>query len=348
MIKVLIVEDSPVIREFLTGILSSDPELYVVGSATNGEDAISAVQELKPDVITMDIHMPRVNGFDATRRIMETNPMPIVIVSGSSTAEEVSTTFHALKAGALAVVRRPFGIGHAEHEHSCAELIQTVKLMAEVKVVRRWQRATSPPKSHTMVPVVTAAREVRLVAIGSSTGGPLALQAILMRLPQEFPVPIVVVQHMSEGFIQGFAEWLGQSTPLQVHVATQGEFLLPGHVYLAPDGYHLEVRHDLRVLLRSDEPENGLRPSVARLFRSVAAAVGSRAVGILLTGMGKDGAAELKMLRDLGAVTIAQDKDSAVVWGMPAEADRLGAAQHQLPPEMIAQALAMLTRTPMT
>lgn len=347
MIKVLIVEDSPVIREFLTGILSSDPELYVVGSATNGEDAISAVQELKPDVITMDIHMPRINGFDATRRIMETNPMPIVIVSGSSTAEEVSTTFHALEAGALAVVRRPFGIGHPEHGHSCAELIQTVKLMAEVKVVRRWQRATSPPKSRTMVPVVTAAREVRLVAIGSSTGGPLALQAILSHLPKEFPVPIVVVQHMSEGFIQGFAEWLGQSTPLQVHVAAQGEFLLPGHVYLAPDGYHLEVRHDLRVLLRSDEPENGLRPSVARLFRSVAAAVGSRAVGILLTGMGKDGAAELKMLRDLGALTIAQDKDSAVVWGMPAEADRLGAAQHLLPPEMIAQALTMLTRTPM-
>lgn len=346
MIKVLIVEDSPVIREFLTDILSSDPGLHVIGVARNGEEAVAAVQELRPDVVTMDIHMPKVNGFDATRRIMQSDPVPIVIVSGSSTAEEVSTTFHALEAGALAVVRRPFGIAHPEHEQSRAELLQTVKLMSELKVVRRWQRTAPSPPARTTVSVVSAGRELRLVAIGASTGGPLALQAILSRLPKDFPMPVVVVQHMAEGFIHGFAEWLSQSTPLKVHVATDGESLLPGHVYLAPDAYHLEVRHDLHVALQADEPEHGVRPSVARLFRSVAAAVGSRAVGVLLTGMGKDGAEELRMLRDLGAVTIAQDRESAIVWGMPGEADRLEAAQHLLPPEMIAQALILLTRKP--
>ncbi|MEP0822515.1 MAG: chemotaxis-specific protein-glutamate methyltransferase CheB [Ignavibacterium sp.] len=346
MINVLIVEDSPVVREFLIHILSVDPEISIVGVAHNGEEAIEAVQSKKPHVITMDIHMPKLNGFDATRRIMETNPVPIVIVSGSSTAEEIATTFRALESGALAVVRRPAGLSHPDHEASARELIQTVKLMSEVKVVRRWrarpkvEAAVEPPAQKSLKPEGA----ITLVAIGASTGGPLALQTILSDLPADFPVPIVVVQHMAQGFIHGFAEWLGESTSLPVHVASHGEALVPGHVYLAPDGHHMLVTKDFRVSLRSDEPENGLRPSVAALFRSVAEACRAQAVGILLTGMGVDGAAELKRLKDVGAVTFAQDKESSVVFGMPGEAIRIGGATHTLSPEKISAALTIITQ----
>ena len=344
MVDVLIVDDSPVIREFLIHILGADPEIRIVGVAHNGEEAVAAVQDNKPQVVTMDIHMPKLNGFDATRRIMETNPVPIVIVSGSSTAEEIATTFHALESGALAVVRRPAGIAHPDHETTARELIQTVKLMSEVKVVRRWRlgpKSPTPVEPRPLKPPKGGA-EIKIVAIGASTGGPVALQTILSHLPPSFPAPIVIVQHMAEGFTNGFAEWLGQTSGLPVRVAAHGETLLPGYVYIAPDGYHTSITNNLRIALRKDEPENGLRPSVAALFRSLAESFGSNAVGIVLTGMGTDGAAELKLMKDAGAVTIAQDKQTSIVHGMPGEAIRLGAATHVLAPERIAPALTTL------
>jgi len=344
MINVLIVEDSPVVRQFLVHILGSDPEITVVGVAHNGEEAVEAVQAKRPDVVTMDIHMPKLNGFDATRRIMEMNPVPIVIVSGSSTGEELATTFHALESGALAVVRRPSGVAHPDHETSARELVQTVKLMSEVKVVRRWRTRPRPAGAVEQPPPKPSGTSeiIQLVALGASTGGPIALQTILSRLPRGFPVPLVVVQHMAEGFVRGFADWLGQTTPLPVRVPGNGEWMEPGHVYIAPDGFHTLVRSDLRIVLRKDEPENGLRPSVAPLFRSAAEAFGPKAIGILLTGMGTDGAAELKLMSDAGAVTFVQDKESSIVHGMPGEAIRLGAATHILPPEKISDALVLL------
>jgi len=342
MINVLIVEDSPVIREFLVHILGADSDIRVVGLAHNGEEAITAVQEKKPDVVTMDIHMPKLNGFDATRRIMETNPVPIVVVSGSSTAEEIATTFHALESGALAVVRRPAGIAHPDHEKTAQELVQTVKLMSEVKVVRRWRSRLKPAPVEQGSLKAPKGAEIRLVAIGASTGGPMALQTILSQLPRSFPVPIVIVQHMAEGFVHGFAEWLGQTSRLPVQVAAHSETLLPGQAYVAPDGYHMNVTRDLKVVLRKDDPESGLRPSVASLFRSVAESFGPGVIGILLTGMGTDGAAELKLMKDAGAVTFAQDKETSIVHGMPGEAIRLGAATNILGPERIAPALVTL------
>ncbi|MEX1276960.1 MAG: chemotaxis-specific protein-glutamate methyltransferase CheB [Bacteroidota bacterium] len=345
MIKILIVEDSPVVREFLIHILSSDPEISVIGAAHNGEEAVDAVRLKQPDLVTMDIHMPKMNGFDATRRIMETNPVPIVIVSGSSSSEEIATTFHALESGALAVVRRPAGIAHPDHETTARELIQTVKLMSEVKVVRRWRRTdrkTTTPVEPPPIEPQKSAGDIRLVALGASTGGPLAIQTILSLLRREFPVPLIIVQHMAAGFVHGFTEWLGQSSSLPVCVATNGEPLLPGHAYVAPDGYHTLVRGDLRIILRKDEPENGLRPAVAALFRSVAEAFGPAAIGVLLTGMGKDGAEQLRLMRDRGATTIAQSPESCIVFGMPGEAVRLGAATFVFSPEKIAEALATL------
>jgi two-component system chemotaxis response regulator CheB len=343
-IKVLVVEDSPVVSEFLVFILGSDPDIRVVGTAHDGEEALVAVRRTRPDVITMDIHMPRLNGLEATRRLMETDPTPIVIVSGSEDAREVVTTFDAMEAGALAVLRRPNGPGHPDHDATARELVQTVKLMAEVKVVRRWprRRPGEPAPRAVEMGLAQEPAKLRIVAIGASTGGPPALQTILAALPKSFPAPIVIVQHMAAGFSQGFMEWLAQSAALPMHLATHGELMLPGHVYLAPDEVQMKVTRNERIALAKDEPENGLRPSVSYLFRSVAEVYGCDAVAGLLTGMGRDGAQELRLLKDKGAVTFAQDKESSVVHGMPGEAIRLDAAMLVLPPEKIAAVLTSL------
>ncbi len=344
MIKVLVVEDSPVVREFLVHVLSADPDILVVGTAHDGEQALEAVRRLAPDVVTMDIHMPRLDGIEATRRIMENDPVPIVIVSGSSDPKEVATTFRAMAAGALAVLPRPAGIGHPEHEATVRELVRTVKLMSEVRVVRRWPRARQDALPVPPPAVGPAPARLRAVAIGASTGGPPVLQAMLAALPKDFPAPILIVQHMAAGFIQGFVDWLAQSAKIPVHLASQGETLLPGHVYVAPDGVQMKVGRGDRIVLASDPPDQGLRPSVAALFRSLAAVYGGEAAACLLTGMGRDGAAELKLLRDQGAITFAQDQESSVVHGMPGAAIRLDAASFVLPPEKIAAALAGLAR----
>jgi two-component system, chemotaxis family, protein-glutamate methylesterase/glutaminase len=347
MIRVLVVEDSPTAREFLLQILGSDPAIEVVGTAQTGEEALEAVARTKPDVITMDVHMPKMNGFDATRRIMETHPTPIVIVSSTTDVTDTSNAFRAIEVGALALLQRPDGIGHPEHERSAADLLRTVKLMSEVKVVRRWARyrlaeIVSEISLPTEVRVPKAQTQPGLVAIGASTGGPPALQVILAELPRDFPVPVLIVQHIASGFTQGFVEWLAQSSSLPIHVPADGQAALPGHVYVAPDGLHMTVAAQGRIHLDTDEPENGLRPSVSRLFRSVAQAYGPNAIGVLLTGMGKDGACELKLMKEQGAVTIAQDWDTSVVHGMPGEAIKLGAATYVLPPEKIRMALTGL------
>lgn len=345
MIKVLVVEDSVVAREFLIHILSSDPDMHVIGTANNGEEALEAVKRYKPDVITMDINMPKMNGLEATRRIMETHPTPIVIVSGSWDTKEVTTPFHAVEAGALAVVQKPLGIGHPDYKAAAQELVQTVKLMSEVKVVRRWTRLPRKTVVPAALPLAEAERiaaKIKIVAIGASTGGTIVLQAILSRLPKDFSVPVLIVQHMAAGFILGFVEWLAQTCGWSIHVVTQDVYPLPGHAYVAPDGFQMKVGMGGKVSLTLDEPENGLRPSISYLFRSVANVYGKNAIGVLLTGMGKDGAEELKLLKDKGAITIAQDKESSVVHGMPGEAIKLDAATYVLPPDKISDMLESL------
>ncbi len=340
-IRVLVVEDSRVVSEFITQVLNSDPNLEVVGTAADGREALEAVQRMKPHVITMDIHMPHIDGFAATRNIMEICPTPIVIVSGSSTGDQVSTNFHALEAGALAVVARPQGVGHIHHFESAKALIDTVKLMSEVKVVRRWLRPkTEPVPAYTPQRLPTFSQmAIEIVAIGASTGGPLVLQTILADLPKDLPVPIVIVQHMTPGFTQGFVEWLCYSTGFPVTVAKEGELLLPGHAYVAPDNVQMGVTNGRRIVLTRDARENGMCPAVSFLFRSINANFGPRAVGVLLTGMGVDGVIELNQLKNTGAVTLVQDKESSVVHGMPGQAIKDGAATHILSPLAIARAL---------
>ncbi len=344
MIKVLVVEDSPVVCNFLVHILGSDPGIRVVGTAIDGEEAIEAVQRLRPDVITMDIYMAKMDGLETTRRIMETHPTPIVIVSSIINPRDVEMTFQATKAGALAFLPLPAGIGHPEHETTARELVQTVKLMSEVKVIRRWTQsqrvspASRPPEIYGKI----LPRRVSVVAIGTSTGGPPVLNTILAGLPENFPAPVLIVQHISSGFSQGFVEWLAQSSALALKLAEHGEHILPAHVYIAPDEFQMEVENGGKIALIRGEPENGMRPSVSRLFRSVAEVYGSSAVAGLLTGMGRDGAAELKLLREKGAITFAQDKESSAVHGMPGEAIKLDAAMFVLAPQEIISLLTNL------
>jgi two-component system, chemotaxis family, protein-glutamate methylesterase/glutaminase len=333
MIKVLVVEDSAVVREFLLAVFGADPDILVVGAAADGEQAIEMAQRLRPDVITMDVHMPKIDGVEATRRIMQTDPRPIVIVSGSSAFGEVSQAFAALQAGALAALPRPEGLGHEGHERSARELIQTVKAMAEVKLVRRWSQCKFRA---TPAPAFEPAAGPPVVAIGASTGGPPALHEILAALPADFPAAVLI------GVVQGFAEWLAQSCSLQVAIARHAEPLAGGRVYIAPDGHQMSVAVDGNIRLTSCASNTVLCPSVSHLFASVAHVYGHRAVAGLLSGMGRDGADELRLMKDCGAATFAQDKESSVVHGMPGEAIRLGAARYVLPPEGIAPVLVAL------
>jgi two-component system chemotaxis response regulator CheB len=347
-IRLLVVEDSPSVREFLVYLFASDQSIRVIATASNGEEALEAVRTHKPDIIAMDLHMPKMDGYEATRAIMENCPTPIVIVTGSSTShDETAATLTALEAGALAVTKRPPGIGHPDHIATARELIQTIKLMSEIKVVKRWAK----PKSAKHVGPDSAftasqrAHPVRIVAIGSSTGGPLVLQQILSGLPRRFPLPIVIVQHIAEGFSEGFAEWLDTTTGFPTHLGEQGMELQPGHAYVVPSGVHGAVDRQGRLLLKEDSVENGHCPSVSHLFRSVAQTYGKEAIGILLTGMGHDGAAELGLMRSAGALTIAQDKQSSVVHGMPGAAIAQGAAIHVLNPEKMIALLAESVKT---
>jgi two-component system chemotaxis response regulator CheB len=342
IINVLIVEDSPTVAEFLMQVLDTDPRIRVVGTAFDGREALEAAQRIKPDVIAMHVHMQKLNGFEATRRIMEMCPTPIVIYTGCSNTDEVRANFQAIEAGALAVVGRPNGMGHPAHKATAKEFVETVKSMSEVKVVRRWprvSRAQAPPHTGNVLGVPPKGSCVKLVAMGASTGGPLVIQTILRGLPRDFSVPVLIVQHIAPGFIHGFAEWLSDSSGFRVRVPTDGEHLHPGQAYVAPDDFHMGVRAGKCIYLTKDSRENGMRPSVSFLFRSVEKAFGAGAVGVLLTGMGQDGVDELKGLKDAGAVTIVQDEESCVVRGMPTQAIKTGAATFVLSPNGIANAL---------
>ena len=339
MIKVLIVDDSRVVQEFMKYLLSSDPEIQVIGLADSGEEAVEFVMKNKPDVITMDIHMPGMDGYEATRTIMERVPIPIVIVTGSIGETEVSNSFRLIDAGALAVVLRPPAMGDPRYSKARTELISTIKLMSEIKVVRRFYNQMQLRKKSVIIEssLANENKDVQLIAIGASTGGPVALNIILMNLPKDLPVPVVIVQHIAKGFLNGLRDWLAAASNLTVNIAKDGEHLKPGNVYLAPDDLQMGIAPGLKIKLEKAPPENGLIPAVDYLFRSVA-----QVLGVLLSGMGKDGARELKFMKDKGALTLVQNEATCVVFGMPGEAVKTGAAEHILTPEKIAEMLVRI------
>lgn len=345
-IRVLIVEDSLAKREALAQILRSDPAVEVAGMAADGLEAMQLLSRVKADIVTVGVSTPRMCGFEMTRRIMESGrPVPVVLISASGEPDEAATTCRAIEAGAVAVICTPHGPGHVEREAGARKLLQTIKAMSEVKVVRRWMRPVAseiPPAPPERRPGVSRLK-VRLIAIGASTGGPVMLQTILSKLPPECDAPILIVQHIAVGFLRGLSEWLATTTGFPVHVAVDDAVALPGHAYLAPDGLHMGIRSDGQIVLEQAEADEKLRPSVAHLFNSVAMTFGPNAAGVLLSGMGRDGADELKLMQQRGALTIAQDRSSCVVFGMPGEAIRLGAASYVLNPDKIATLLASVT-----
>lgn len=331
--RVLVVDDSPTSRQLLTAVLNADPRLRVVGQAENGAQAVRLAERLTPDVITMDIEMPELDGIEATTQIMEQTPRPIVVISAHHEAD-VTLAFKALEAGAVTILQKPAGPAAPGFAAQAEEIATTVRLMADVKVVRRWRRAApgpvppSPSQNGRALPV---ARPIELVGIGASTGGPNAVATVLAGLGPAVEVPVLLVQHIAPGYHEGLASWLDTRCSLPVRLARDDERLPAGVVLVAPEGAHLGVSADGHVRLSAADPVKGHRPSATHLFSTMASAYGDRGLGIILTGMGDDGAAGLAELKGAGGVVLAQDQTSSVVYGMPAEAVAQGAVDRVAP-----------------
>lgn len=337
-VRVLVVEDSPVVQSLLRLIITADPRLEVCAICASGEAAIELLPRLRPDVISMDIRLPGMDGLEATRIIMSRQPTPIVVIADAVEDRSLRISMNALRSGALSVVEKPPGFAHAAHA-AIAETIRTqLLIMSEVPVIRQ-RVATAgavPLRSRVQLP---DSGPPRIGGIVTSTGGPPALARLLGDLPADFPIPLLVVQHMGAAFMPGFAAWLDGIVPMTVRIALAGQSPLPGHVYVAPGDRHLTLGPDGVLRLGREAMVHGQRPSGTVLFESLARTCGPRAFGVLLTGMGEDGAKGLSAMRQAGAFTIAEDETTAVVHGMPGAAMRLGAATLALPLDRIAEAL---------
>ena len=347
MLRILIVEDSSVVAMLLKAIFQREPDFEVVGHAKNGLEGVKMALELKPDVITMDIRMPAMDGFEATRRILADNPVPIIVISASVDNEELRITFRAIEEGALAIVEKPRGFTHPDFELIRRDMVDTVRAMAEVKLFRRKKFESTRAIENPVMELPQTGNNYELLAIGCSTGGPHVLLQILSRLPNNFPIPIVITQHISKGFVGGLVAWLQGNTLLKVKLAEHGETLLAGTIYFAPDDQHLLVTRSLSGLalsLNKEALENSFRPSADTMFRSIARNCGHQAIGLLLSGMGEDGARGMLALRNAGGHTVVQDEASAVVYGMPGAAIALGAIDRVVELEKLPAYLASLVK----
>jgi two-component system chemotaxis response regulator CheB len=338
-IRVLVADDSPTARALLVGVLASDPGIEVVGEAHDGAEAIRLAERLRPDLITMDIHMPGVDGIGATRQIMARLPTPILIVT-SANSQDVELSLDATAAGALLVVEKPGAPTSPRFPVQSRRLLSMVKAMAAVKVVRRWE-AAARKSIEVRVPAPPRV-PAKVVAIAASTGGPAALKQILNALPSDFPVPMLLVQHIADGFTTGLVHWLGSESNVAVEVAEDGALPRPATLYVAPHNRHLALAAAGRLEISSSPAIGGFRPSADRLFESVGSACGARAVAVILTGMGVDGVSGLESVRRNRGYVIAQDEATSVVWGMPGEAARRGLVDVVLPLGDIAAALTRL------
>lgn len=353
-IRVVVVDDSAVVRKVLTAILNSDTGIEVVGVASDPYLAREKIKKLNPDVITLDVEMPRMDGVTFLKNLMRLRPMPVVMVS-SLTKEGAEITLEAMEAGAVDFVAKPSLDLTNSLESYGEDLIEKVKTAAAAQVRRYTRDITLPevvPKysADAVLKKKPASRlfktSEKIIAIGASTGGTEAIKEILAAMPADAPA-IVVTQHIPEAFSGAFAQRMNRISAMVVREAEDGQRIVPGHAYIAPGSHHLLVRRDgARYVCRlHDGPAvNRHRPSVDVLFRSVAQNVGANAVGVILTGMGMDGALGLKELRDSGAPTLAQDENTSVVWGMPGEAVKLGGVDRILPLQHIGAEMLKLVK----
>lgn len=341
-VRVLLVDDSPVALTILKKMLAVSPEIQVVGTARNGQEALELLPRVQPDVICTDFHMPEMDGLELTRQVMERFPRPILVVSVSVQEDDTHNIFQLLEAGAIDIFPKPRGGLAPDAQGPAAELIRKIKILSGVVPFTKHRTAAQRMASSQRQSPATGVSPLRIVAIGASTGGPQALQTILTPLPRNFPVPILCVQHISEGFLHGLVDWLAAQCRMTVKLAEPGERPLPGIVYFPQEGMHLEIDRIGTLRLSSTPPVDGHRPSVTVTFNAVAQYYGTTAIGLLLTGMGGDGAEGLRAICQAGGVTIAQDEESSVVFGMPKQAIALGAARHILPVHKISPMLSAL------
>lgn len=337
LIRVLIVEDSPLMQQLLSHIFSQDATFQVVGTADDAQSALDAVNELHPDVITMDIQIKRSNGLEVTRQIMQSTPVPIVVISTSCQAGDTHMALEILQAGALAAMPKPPSPKHPDFPKASAHLRQIVKDMSAVKVVRRRPGAQTFTSLPLIPQVKTPDAQYNVLAIGASTGGPPAVLSLLKELSPKIPVPVLLVQHIYPGFAPGLVEWLSAETPWKIKLIDSNVKAQPGSVYLCENGFQMGIKPDGTISVLKESNENRHCPSVSHLFASTAQSYGAKSIGIILSGMGNDGAEELKIMRDKGAMTIAQDQKSAIVYGMPGEAARINAAEYVLSPTATAR-----------
>jgi two-component system, chemotaxis family, protein-glutamate methylesterase/glutaminase len=344
-VTVVLVDDSGIERRFLRAAITADPGLCVVGEARTGRDAIALIERLRPSAVVLDLELPGTAAIEIIERIMASVPTPILVCSTEGDAARAAA---ALAAGAIDVVARPTA-RDADRASYAAALRRGVRVASRVRVIthprgRLRTRGSVQSASGASSGSARARAEgtVDLVAIGASTGGPQALAHLLGALPGDFTPAVVVVQHMADGFIEGLASWLNGLCALPVGVATSGIRLQPGTVTIAPSARNLVVNDHLRISIEQPPPSQFNVPGVDATFESVARSIGPRAIGVLLTGMGRDGAVGLKAMRDAGAITIGQDEESSAVWGMPAAAAACGAVQRQLPLVEIAGALVAI------
>jgi len=340
-IKVMIVEDSRVVRELLVHIVGSDPRLEVAAAVASAEEALALLDTVRPDVISLDIRLPGMNGLAFTLQVMSSRPTPIVVVAANVDDDELNITMNALRAGALSVVEKPVGVTNAAFEAVANRLTTQLAIMSGVKVIRQGIDRGLRFGTGEPAPRQSSRQSFAMVGIVASTGGPQALVQLLGALGPDFPLPLLLVQHITASFLDGFVSWLSGVTPFAAAIATDDEQPQPGRIYLPPADRHLGLDGG-RMAILATPPVSSQRPSGTVLLTSMAKQLGRGGIGVILTGMGTDGAAGMAEMRRAGGYTIGEDESTCTVFGMPAAAMQLGAANEMLPLPDIAVRLRQL------
>ncbi len=339
-IKVILVEDSAIVQLILKRILEKSNEIEILGIANNGKEGLELVKKLNPDVVCTDLIMPIMDGLEFTKQLMAILPKPILVISASLQGKDETNVFSLLQAGAVDVFPKPLGGEEKDYELIGKRLVSKIKILKSVPVYKKNNKDVSQTSSYEAISFSRS--KIEYLLIGASTGGPKAIQTILSSFGKDFPIPIICVQHISDGFIDSMVSWLSANIKLKVKIMQEGEKAEKGTVYFPQNMKHLSINKDGTLRISKEISSNGHTPSVNVTFKSFAQYFGSKTISVLLTGMGDDGASGMLSLKHLGGRTIAEDHTTAVVYGMPKVANEIGAAEFTLPLDKISQKIFSL------